>query len=175
MSDFGNAAPGLTLFTYRDAVAYRLPLRQHVITADRRSLITSHGAVHREARGTSPSPRSTARHAAFTRSGPVGCGHRTTHPCHPGRVVGPLTIWQTPNGPLLVEHLAGRDAAGHLLVFWWSPAHDWQVVDVTAITGRTIAGPLTRWQTTNGPYNVEHLAAADAAGPSPGVLLVAGS
>jgi hypothetical protein len=80
------------------------------------------------------------------------------------RVVGPVTSWQTPNGPLLVEHLAGRDAAGHLLVFWWSPAHDWQVVDVTAITGRTIEGPLTSWQTPNGPYNVEHLAAADAAG-----------
>ena len=80
------------------------------------------------------------------------------------RVVGPVTSWQTPNGPLLVEHLAGRDAAGHLVVFWWSPAHDWQVVDVTAITGRTIAGPLTSWQTPNGPFNVEHLAAVDAAG-----------
>ena len=80
------------------------------------------------------------------------------------RVVGPLTNWQTPNGPMTVEHLAGRDAQGHLLVFWWSPAHDWQVVDVTAITGRTIAGPLTAWQTPNGPYNVEHLAARDASG-----------
>jgi len=80
------------------------------------------------------------------------------------RVVGPLTSWQTPNGPLLVEHLAGRDAQGHLLVFVWSPAHDWQVVDVTAITGRTIAGPLTSWQTPNGPFNVEHLAARDAQG-----------
>ena len=54
------------------------------------------------------------------------------------RIVGPLTSWQTPNGPFTVEHLAGRDANGHLIVFWWSPPHDWQAIDVTAITGRTI-------------------------------------
>jgi len=56
------------------------------------------------------------------------------------RVVGPVTSWQTPNGPLLVEHLAGRDAAGHLLVFWWSPAHDWQVVNVSSIAGPKVGG-----------------------------------
>ena len=80
------------------------------------------------------------------------------------RIVGPLTSWQTPNGPFTVEHLAGRDANGHLIVFWWSPPHDWQAIDVTAITGRTIDGPLTSWQTPNGPFLVEHLAARDANG-----------
>lgn len=79
-------------------------------------------------------------------------------------VVGPLTSWQTPNGPFNVEHLAGRDANGHLIVFWWSPQHDWQSIDVTAKTGHAINGPLTSWQTRNGPYNVEHLAARDANG-----------
>jgi photosystem II stability/assembly factor-like uncharacterized protein len=80
------------------------------------------------------------------------------------RITGPVTSWQTPNGPMTVEHLAARDPAGHLLVFWWSPAHDWQVVDVTAKTGRTIDGPLTSWQTRNGPFLVEHLAARDSNG-----------
>jgi hypothetical protein len=80
------------------------------------------------------------------------------------RVVGPLTSWQTPNGPYLVEHLAARDANGHLIVFWWSPQHDWQAVDITAITGHTIATGVTSWQTPNGPENVEHLAACDATG-----------
>src|SRR5258708_412899 len=79
-------------------------------------------------------------------------------------VVTGATSWQTMNGPYNVEHLAAVDANGHLLVFWWSPQHDWQVVDVTAITGRSVVTGATSWQTMNGPYNVEHLAAADANG-----------
>jgi M6 family metalloprotease-like protein len=75
------------------------------------------------------------------------------------RVLGGLTAWQTPNGPFNVEHLAGRSPDGRLIVFWWSPAHDWQAVDVTAKTGRKIAGAPVSWQTPNGPMIVEHLAA----------------
>jgi hypothetical protein len=79
-------------------------------------------------------------------------------------VVTGATSWQTMNGPYNVEHLAAVDANGHLLVFWWSPQHDWQVVDVTAITGRSVVTGATSWQTMNGPYNVEHLAASDTNG-----------
>ena len=79
-------------------------------------------------------------------------------------VVTGATSWQTMNGPYNVEHLAAVDANGNLLVFWWSPQHDWQVVDVTAITGRSVVTGATSWQTMNGPYNVEHLAAVDANG-----------
>ncbi|HEX3532212.1 MAG TPA: hypothetical protein VH988_34560 [Thermoanaerobaculia bacterium] len=75
-----------------------------------------------------------------------------------------LTSWQTPNGPLNVEHLAGVDAAGHVIVFYWSPAHDWQSVDVTAKTGQQSTTALTSWQTPNGPLNVEHLAGVNPAG-----------
>jgi hypothetical protein len=80
------------------------------------------------------------------------------------QVATALTNWQTPNGPFLVEHLAGVSAAGRVLVFLWSPAHDWQAIDVTTITGQTIQGPLTSWQTPNGPYNVEHLAGISPSG-----------
>jgi hypothetical protein len=79
-------------------------------------------------------------------------------------VVTAATSWQTMNGPFNVEHLAAADANGHLLVFWWSPQHDWQVVDVTAITGRSVVTAATSWQTMNGLFNVEHLAASDANG-----------
>ena len=79
-------------------------------------------------------------------------------------VQGPLTSWQTPNGPYNVEHLAGVNAAGEVIVFWWSPAHDWQAVNVTAKTGQRVSTALTSWQTPNGPYNVEHLAGVNAAG-----------
>jgi M6 family metalloprotease-like protein len=69
------------------------------------------------------------------------------------KVAGPVTSWVVPDGPLLVEHLAGRTASGSLVVFWWSPARNWQVVDVSGITGQNIAGPVTSWVTGN----VEHL------------------
>jgi hypothetical protein len=81
-------------------------------------------------------------------------------------IEGPATSWQTPDGPFLVEHVAAVDADGAVLVFFWSPRADWQVVDVTALTGRALApgAPLTSWQTADGPYNVEHLAGVDADG-----------
>ena len=73
-------------------------------------------------------------------------------------VTGPVTSWRTHDGPYLVEHLAGQSPKGDLLVFWWSPRADWQVVNVSDITGARIVGPITNWQTQDGPYTVEHLA-----------------
>ena len=86
-----------------------------------------------------------------------------------GRTVAPaapLTSWQTPDGPFVVEHLGGVDAAGNVVVMFWSPRADWQAVDVSAITGRALApaAPLTSWQTPDGAFNVEHLGGVDAAG-----------
>jgi hypothetical protein len=81
------------------------------------------------------------------------------------RIAGPLTSWQTPDGPYTVEHLAGASPGGELLVFWWSPRADWQVVNVSALTGgQRIAGPLTSWQVPDGPYTGEHLAGASPDG-----------
>jgi hypothetical protein len=69
-------------------------------------------------------------------------------------IVDPVTSWQTPDGPFIVEHLAGMGINGNLLVFYWSPRQDWTVVNVTNITGQRIASPVTSWVTGN----VEHLA-----------------
>ena len=78
----------------------------------------------------------------------------------------PLTSWQTPDGPYIVEHLAGVDGDGNVVVFYWSPRADWQAVEVSTIAGRTLApgAPLTSWQTPDGPYIVEHLAGVDGDG-----------
>lgn len=79
-------------------------------------------------------------------------------------VAGSPTSWQTQNGPFNVEHVAAVSANNEVLVFWWSPQHDWQVVDVSAKTGQRIVGGLTSWQTPNGPFLVEHLAGSTPAG-----------
>jgi hypothetical protein len=44
-----------------------------------------------------------------------------------------------------VEHLAGLDAAGQPVVFWWSPAHDWQATKTTTVTGQPIGDGLQSW------------------------------
>jgi hypothetical protein len=77
-----------------------------------------------------------------------------------------LVSWQTPDGPVNVEHLAGRNSAGELLVFFWSPRADWQVVNVSSITGKKL-GPgsgLTAWLAPDGPFTVEHLAGRSPTG-----------
>lgn len=76
----------------------------------------------------------------------------------------PPTSWQTRNGPFNVEHLAAVNAHNELFTFWWSPAHDWQAVNVSAKTGYRIVGGLANWQTRNGPFLVEHLAGRTPAG-----------
>jgi hypothetical protein len=80
------------------------------------------------------------------------------------KVKGPATSWQTPDGPYNVEHLAAMSPSGDLLVFYWSPRQDWQVVNVSQKTGQKVRGPATSWQTPDGPYNVEHLAAMSPSG-----------
>jgi len=80
------------------------------------------------------------------------------------QIASPLTSWQTPDGPYIVEHLAGMSPNGDLLVFFWSPRQDWQVVNVSQITGQQVASPLTSWQTPDGQYNVEHLAGMNSSG-----------
>lgn len=70
--------------------------------------------------------------------------------------------WVTPNGPEMVHHIAARSPHGDLLVFYWAPSHDWEVVNVSSLTGQKIAGAPISWQTNWGrPYNVEFLAAVD--------------
>ena len=58
------------------------------------------------------------------------------------KAVGSPTSWQTPNGPFNVEHVGVTSAANELLAFWWSPQHDWQVVNVTAKTGQHVIGGI---------------------------------
>ena len=80
------------------------------------------------------------------------------------RVAGAPVSWLTSDGAQTVEHLAARGLNNELLVFWWSPAHDWQVVDVTAKTGRSVSQDPTAWLSRNGPMVVEHLGAASPDG-----------
>src|SRR5262249_38558103 len=80
------------------------------------------------------------------------------------RIAGAVTSWQTPNGPYNVEHLGGRAPNGDVLVFYWSPQHDWQVVNVSSKTGKRVASNLTSWVVPNGPMLVEHLAGHAADG-----------
>jgi hypothetical protein len=75
------------------------------------------------------------------------------------RISGPVTRWQSPDGEFVVEHLAGVNPDGDLLVFFWSlNSGNWQVVNVSGITGQRVVGPVVNWQTPDGPYTVEHLA-----------------
>ena len=80
------------------------------------------------------------------------------------RIADTVTAWQTPNGPYSIEHLAGRDSAGHLITFWWSPARDWQAIDVSARTGRRISSPVTAWQLRSRGVLTEYLAATGTDG-----------
>lgn len=68
------------------------------------------------------------------------------------QMVAPFTYWNMAN----VDHLAGRNREGELLVWWKAPEQVWQMVNVTRERGAPlIASPVTSWQT----YNfAEHLA-----------------
>ena len=79
-------------------------------------------------------------------------------------VAGRPTAWQTRDGRFLVEHLAVPSPDGALLVFVFSSRHDWRVVDVSALTGQRIAGPVTSWVTRTQSTTVEHLAARSPSG-----------
>lgn len=75
--------------------------------------------------------------------------------------IGRMAAWVTQNGAYKVEHLGGRTPEGDVIVFWWSPLHDWQAVNVTDKTGKNANTDLVAWQTKNGRQTVEHLAGAD--------------
>ncbi len=66
--------------------------------------------------------------------------------------------------PILAERLGAKDPSGDLLMYSWSAVHNWDVDNVSQIAGRKVAGAATSWQTPNGPFNVEHLAAISPAG-----------
>src|SRR4030095_11812371 len=81
------------------------------------------------------------------------------------KVGGPATSWQTPDGEFIVEHLAARSPSGHLLVFFWSPGADWQVVNVDEIApGEPVTGALSVYQVFDGQENVEILGGRSASG-----------
>ena len=78
---------------------------------------------------------------------------------------GPVTSCRAPDGEFIVEHLAGRSPAGDLLVFFWSPRADWQVVNVTQIAGgEPLTGAPTVYQVYDGLENVEILGARGISG-----------
>lgn len=75
------------------------------------------------------------------------------------KITGPVTSWVTSDGAYTVEHLAGRNVFGDLIVFYWSPRNgDWRAVNVSQKTGQKIIYSVTSWVTPDGPYTVEHLA-----------------
>lgn len=81
------------------------------------------------------------------------------------KITGRVTSWLTSDGSYTVEHLAGRNVFGDLIVFYWSPRNgDWRAVNVSQKTGQKILGAVTSWQTPDGSYNVEHLAGANPSG-----------
>jgi hypothetical protein len=75
------------------------------------------------------------------------------------RLVGELASWQATVDGRTVEHLAGRTSMNQLTVLTWTPvAGRWVAENVSAKTGRTVAGAVSAWQTPDGSYRVEHLA-----------------
>lgn len=82
-------------------------------------------------------------------------------------IVDAGTTWQMLDGPYTVEHhFAGAGADGQLYEFLWTPLSDWQLANVSAISGipGQITGPTKSWQTPDGLYTVEHLAGAGTDG-----------
>ena len=55
------------------------------------------------------------------------------------RVAAQATSWTVPDGATMVEHVAAQARNGDLIVFYWSPDHDWQPINVTTkAAGRVI-------------------------------------
>ncbi|HEY1409807.1 MAG TPA: hypothetical protein VF434_12750, partial [Promineifilum sp.] len=72
--------------------------------------------------------------------------------------------WLAMDGGQIVEHIAGRFGDGRLLVFFRVGGGPWRVVDVTAITGQNVAGPVSPWTADHDGLPVEHLAGPGRAG-----------
>jgi hypothetical protein len=105
------------------------------------------------------------------------------------KLVGAATRWQTQDGSMTLEHLAGVSPSRHLLVFSWSPPDPvaWQAIDVSRLIEERfptlvlptstddsqtdklrqalqVVGPLTNWQVQVGSAMVERLAAVNSSG-----------
>ncbi len=75
------------------------------------------------------------------------------------RVNGPVTNWNTGTGESWWEHLAGRGPDDRLYVFFKPTGGEWDVTDVTAVTGGSIAQAPSSWMTSKGSYAGENVAA----------------
>jgi hypothetical protein len=81
------------------------------------------------------------------------------------------TAWQTPTLPTHVEYLAAVSAGGDLIVFWFTPANDWQWLNVSQMTGKKArGGGPESWKTYIGTSSsaVDHVGTV---GPSGGLLV----
>lgn len=71
------------------------------------------------------------------------------------------TAWVNSNGNSAIaqENIAAlNSSATALLVFSRRGVRDWEVVDVTAKTGKNVIGEVTSWITQDGSTSVEHIA-----------------
>lgn len=74
------------------------------------------------------------------------------------KVGGPATSWTLEGGPEVIERLAAPATNGDLLLFTYQPSTNWQVTNLTQITGQKVGGPATDWIAPTGP-RAENLAA----------------
>ncbi len=72
---------------------------------------------------------------------------------------GPLTSWTRQDGATIHENVAGRTVSGRLQLYARSTG-GWTGTDISAGTGRTIAGPPQGWLMSDG--RTERIAAHDA-------------
>ncbi len=74
------------------------------------------------------------------------------------KVGGPATSWTLEGGPEVIERLAAPASNGDLLLFTYQPSTNWQVTNLSQITGQKVGGPATDWIAPTGP-RAENLAA----------------
>jgi len=76
------------------------------------------------------------------------------------KVAGPATNWLVQDsGGTWWTHLAAEGPDGHLYVFYTYTGGRWAIVDVTNLTGKTIAQQPTSWLTAHGSSYIENVAA----------------
>ncbi|MFN2250784.1 MAG: DNRLRE domain-containing protein [Anaerolineae bacterium] len=75
------------------------------------------------------------------------------------KTAGEATSWQTQSGGTSYEHLAVQGTNQHLYAFHKASGGSWQVKDVTAVTGPTIAYAPAAWLSEAGSTDTENLVA----------------
>ena len=81
------------------------------------------------------------------------------------KIKGSPKIWVSWTKSDLPVSVAALSDDGRLLHFWWIEASGWHVEDLTAKTGRTLAGPMAQWLSSNASADAsEHIAGVDATG-----------